>query len=64
MNLVIGGILVGYGIGAVIGYIWDKHISSPNYGINGKKEIETYMTSKYGQDWLRQLEIRSNKRTN
>ena len=48
-------ILIGYGIGSTIGYFWDKHVSSPNYGIDGKKEVENYMSTTYGKDWFEQF---------
>lgn len=38
--------LIAYKIGYVLAYFWENRVSSYNYRINGKKEIENYILNK------------------
>jgi hypothetical protein len=52
MEIIIYAILIGYSIGAIIGYVLDKRSKSPKYGIDGKALVEKEMTEKYGDEWI------------
>ena len=43
----------GYLIGILIGFLHELYMKK--YGICGKKEIEKYMSNKYGESWLNNL---------
>jgi len=38
--------LIAYKIDYVVSYFWKNRVSSYNYRINGKKEIENYILNK------------------
>jgi hypothetical protein len=48
MNLIIL-IITGFWVGILIGFIHEKNTNT-NW-IDGKKEVEDYMTKKYGKNW-------------
>jgi len=55
INTILQCIGCGYLVGAFSGVAISSFVKSKYYGVDGKKKVEDYMSSKYGTDWLEKV---------